>query len=74
MERSSANSSTGATGRDQMTSLKKAKKEGKFADFIKEHEGDVPSEKEQFNKVLGRMTKRKRSEAPEVSALCTDDD
>jgi hypothetical protein len=55
-----------------MTTLKKAKAQGKLADFVKEHAKDEPSVKERFEAVLDHMAKPpkkgKRSKARGASA------
>lgn len=49
-----------------MTTLRKAREEGKLADFIAEHENDSPGDQEAFDATLSAMAGRSKS-APGTS-------
>lgn len=55
-----------------MTTLKKAIKEGKLEDFIREHENDAPGDLEKLDKVLKRPDKSKAT--PKASSQDASDD
>lgn len=56
-----------------MTTLKKAREEGKIDEFIAEHEADPPSDKARFDATLDAMAGRSKL-APETSTPdCSDD-
>lgn len=55
-----------------MTTLKKAVKEGKLEDFIREHEGDPPGDLEKLDKALKHPDKSKAT--PKASSPDASDD
>lgn len=52
--------------------LKKAKKEGKLEEFIKEHENDPAGEEEKFDSLLTKLVKSP-SKAQETSPPASDE-
>jgi hypothetical protein len=44
-----------------MTTLKKAKEQGKLEDFIAEHEKDAPGDKDKFDKTLDVISHPEKS-------------
>ena len=50
-----------------MSSLKKAREQGKLEDFIKEHEKDDPADKERLEKTIDRLSQGKKKSTQETS-------
>jgi len=57
-----------------MIALKKALKEGKLKQFIREHEKDVPGDLEKIDKALKRPASQKSKESPKASSPGSRDD
>lgn len=57
-----------------MITLKKAIKEGKLKQFIKEHEKDEPGDLEKLDEALKRPASEKSKEAPKSSSRDNRDD
>lgn len=55
------------------TSLKTARESGKLAEFITEHEGDAPGDKEAFDAMLAAMVGKSKSEPETSKPDCPDD-
>lgn len=56
-----------------MTTLKKAREDGKLDQFAKEHEADTPGDEDAFNRALASMA-GKSKEAPAASKPDRSDD
>jgi len=56
-----------------MTSLKKAREQGKLDQFIKEHEADAEGDAEAFNRAVRSMAQKSKV-APKASSRSNRDD
>lgn len=57
-----------------MTTLRKALKDGKVEQFIREHEKDAPGDLDKLDKALKRPASRRSKEAPKASSRRASDD